>query len=148
MFGISTSLIKGGPPECVQTLPCDLSMVGQMTSWLKSMLAHGSGRGSSCCGSTLVLVVDVVKIHSRRDKALEGLTYLVRSIKAVCVIQVCHYHFMLGSIGKGRFEGHGEETEGVPMCDTASGGLGSRPDTSNSDLQVKNWPNYMWRSGK
>ena len=88
------------------------------------MLARGRGRGSICCGSTLVLVVDVVKLHSRKDKDLEELMYLVRLIKVVCFLQVCHDHCMLSSIGKGRFEGHGEEAEWDPLRDTASGGVG------------------------
>ena len=71
-----------------------------MTSWRKSVLARGGGRGSSCCESTLVLVVDVVKLRSRRNKALEGLMNLVRFIKVVCVLLVCHDHSMLGRFEK------------------------------------------------
>ena len=104
------------------------------------MLARGRGRGSSCCESTLALVVDVVIFHSRRDKTLECLTNLVRSIKpskVVRILQVCHDNSMPGSIEKGRVEGHGEEAEWVPLRDNASGGLGSRPDTSNSELATE-----------
>ena len=43
----------------------------------------------------------------------------------------------LVSTKKGWFEGHGEEAEWDPLRDTASGGLGSRPDTSNSELATE-----------
>ena len=74
--------------------------IRMMTSLQKSVLDRGSGRGSSCCDSTLVLVVDVVKLRSRRNKALEGLMHLVRFIKVVRVLLVCHDHSMLGRFEK------------------------------------------------
>ena len=77
-------------------------------------------------GPALLPVAGEAELLTSGDKALEGLTHLVRFAEDVHVVQVCHDHRVLGCLKEGRVEGQGKEegTERVTLLDAVSRGDG------------------------